>query len=230
VADLATDAAPIQVLENLAGMGTQASSQNAGALSGLAAALRVDGRGLAAADFDNDGNGDIAINTIAGPLVLLEDRNRAGNWLAVAFRGFHPGATMLSLLGGPAPVLRVERGGVGALPRRPLPGWADRAHLPWPPLPLSASRLLDFRVSSMYVDGMHSEATQLAGDTASGDPAVGLAAVSALRALLESLEQLQVGRAREQGWSWQQIAEALGVSKQAVHQKYGRGRRLSRRR
>jgi hypothetical protein len=76
---------------------------------------------------------------------------------------------------------------------------------------------------------MHDQATQLAGDTASDDPAVGLAAVAALRGLLDSLEQLQVGRAREQGWAWQQIAVALGVSKQAVHKKYGGGRRLSRR-
>jgi DNA-directed RNA polymerase specialized sigma24 family protein len=75
---------------------------------------------------------------------------------------------------------------------------------------------------------MHREAAQLADDTASGDPAVGLAAVAELRALLDSLEQLQVGRAREQGWPWQQIAAALGVSKQAVHKKYGGGRRLSR--
>ena len=75
---------------------------------------------------------------------------------------------------------------------------------------------------------MH-EAARLAGDTASADPAVGLAGVAALRTLLDSLEQLQVGSAREQGWSWQQIAEALGVSKQAVHQKYGGGRRRSRR-
>jgi hypothetical protein len=77
---------------------------------------------------------------------------------------------------------------------------------------------------------MERDATVLASDTTSGDPAVGLAAVAELRALLDSLEQLQVGRAREQGWAWQQIAGALGVSKQAVHKKYGDGRRLSRRR
>jgi predicted transcriptional regulator len=47
--------------------------------------------------------------------------------------------------------------------------------------------------------------------------------VAALRELLESLEALQVANAREQGWSWQQIAGALGVSKQAVHKKHGRG-------
>lgn len=68
-------------------------------------------------------------------------------------------------------------------------------------------------------------ATELAGATSSRDPAVGLRAVAALRALLEGLEELQVTNAREQGWSWQDIAAALGVSKQAVHKKHG-GRRL----
>ena len=31
---------------------------------------------------------------------------------------------------------------------------------------------------------------------------------------------LQVDNARRQGWSWQEIADALGVSKQAVHKKH----------
>jgi len=68
---------------------------------------------------------------------------------------------------------------------------------------------------------MH-DAAELADATASKDPAVGLAAVASLRLLLESLEELQVENARAQGWSWQQIAVALGVSKQAVHKKHGR--------
>jgi transcriptional regulator len=72
------------------------------------------------------------------------------------------------------------------------------------------------------------QATELADATASRDPAVGLAAVASLRVLLESLEELQVENARERGWSWQQIADALGVSRQAVHKKHG-GRRLLRR-
>ena len=74
------------------------------------------------------------------------------------------------------------------------------------------------------------EATRLAGETSSKDPAVGLAAVASLRLLLESLERLQVENARAQGWSWQEIAGALGVSKQAVHKKHGSSRRLLRRR
>ncbi len=76
-----------------------------------------------------------------------------------------------------------------------------------------------------------SEATKLANEAGSRDPSMGLRAVAALRQLLERLEALQVGNARSQGWSWQEIAEHLGVSKQAVHKKYvgrgvlGRGRR-----
>lgn len=59
-------------------------------------------------------------------------------------------------------------------------------------------------------------------DAASGaDPREGLRAVLALRRLLERLEYLHVRRAREQGWSWQDIATVLGVSRQAVHQRYG---------
>jgi hypothetical protein len=69
------------------------------------------------------------------------------------------------------------------------------------------------------VDGM-SEATELAAAATSPDVRTGLRAVVALRKLLEHLEALQVGNARNQGWSWQEIAEALDVSKQAVHKKH----------
>jgi predicted transcriptional regulator len=40
---------------------------------------------------------------------------------------------------------------------------------------------------------------------------------------------LQVENARAKGWSWQQIAARLGVTKQAVHHKYA-GRRFGFRR
>jgi hypothetical protein len=72
--------------------------------------------------------------------------------------------------------------------------------------------------------------TEVAAQASSTDPAVGLRAVASLRALLESLEALQVGRAREAGWSWQDIATALGVTKQAAHEKHGGGKRRRRRR
>ncbi|WP_035289604.1 helix-turn-helix domain-containing protein [Actinokineospora spheciospongiae] len=66
------------------------------------------------------------------------------------------------------------------------------------------------------------EATQLAGAAGDRDPRVGLRAVAALRKLLEQLEAVQVRSARADGWSWQEIAAELGVSKQAVHKKHGR--------
>lgn len=53
-------------------------------------------------------------------------------------------------------------------------------------------------------------------------PREGLEAVVALRRLLEMLEASQVEGAYEAGWSWAEIAEVLGVSKQAVHKKHAR--------
>ena len=88
------------------------------------------------------------------------------------------------------------------------------------------STQIDIRLESTYVDDVEPEATQLAGDAANSEPAIGLAAVASLRRLLETLERLQVENARAQGWPWQRIAAALGVSKQAVHRKYGRGGRM----
>jgi CRP-like cAMP-binding protein len=63
---------------------------------------------------------------------------------------------------------------------------------------------------------------EIAEGAASRDPDAGLRAVAALRALAERLEILQVQNARSLGWSWQDIAERLGVTKQTVHRKYGR--------
>jgi len=51
------------------------------------------------------------------------------------------------------------------------------------------------------------------------DPAEALAAVVALRLMADKLERSAVRAALEQAWSWSQIAEALGVSKQAAHKR-----------
>jgi len=68
---------------------------------------------------------------------------------------------------------------------------------------------------------------EIAEGAASNDPDVGLRAIAALRALTEQLEVLQVDNARALGWSWQEIAARLGVTKQTVHRKHGR--RIGRR-
>jgi hypothetical protein len=65
----------------------------------------------------------------------------------------------------------------------------------------------------------------LAGQVTDKDPEVGLQAVVALRRLLEELERLHVDNAREQGWTWQSIAIALGVSRQSVHEKHASRRK-----
>jgi hypothetical protein len=65
---------------------------------------------------------------------------------------------------------------------------------------------------------------EAAGDP---DPATGLAAVAALRGLVEVLEEVQVSNARAKGWSWRDIARVLGVTKQAVH--YKNAHRIGRR-
>ena len=64
-------------------------------------------------------------------------------------------------------------------------------------------------------------ALEIAEGASGTDPDVGLRAVAALRALTERLEILQVQNARTLGWSWQDIAGRLGVTKQTVHRKHG---------
>ncbi len=66
------------------------------------------------------------------------------------------------------------------------------------------------------------EAPRLANKAVAADPEMGLRAVAALRRLTERIEALQVENARRQGWSWQRIGAALGVTKQAVHDKHAR--------
>jgi hypothetical protein len=53
-------------------------------------------------------------------------------------------------------------------------------------------------------------------------PEDGLAAVVALRRLADRLEDAEVERAVRDGWPWARIAEALGVTRQAVHKKHAK--------
>jgi len=94
VTDLEADAEPVQVFENL-GAG---SFGDIGTAAGLDTVGRLLARGSAAADYDNDGDVDVAVATIGGDLVLLENTGTGGNWLEVALEGFHPGATVTAVL------------------------------------------------------------------------------------------------------------------------------------
>jgi Homeodomain-like domain len=63
---------------------------------------------------------------------------------------------------------------------------------------------------------------ELGVNLSSDDPALGLRASLALRRLAERVEANHVALARAKGWSWQQIGDALGVTRQSVHAKYNR--------
>ncbi|MEO3812177.1 helix-turn-helix domain-containing protein [Sphaerisporangium sp. B11E5] len=66
------------------------------------------------------------------------------------------------------------------------------------------------------------EVEELGQRIRSTDPAVAFRAVGALHRLAERVEALTVASAREQGWTWEQIGDALGISRQSVHAKYGK--------
>lgn len=98
VTNLKKDTEPIQVLENLGGEGKSDAVENASGIIVQKGLPKIIGRGLAAADYNNDGRMDIAINSINGPLVLLENTGATGNWLEVALSTFQPDAVVTATL------------------------------------------------------------------------------------------------------------------------------------
>ena len=68
----------------------------------------------------------------------------------------------------------------------------------------------------------HDGLRTLAASAGSDDPIEALNAIAELHKELDQLEAVTVRAARIRGASWQLIALALGVTKQAVHKKYGR--------
>lgn len=65
-----------------------------------------------------------------------------------------------------------------------------------------------------------SQIAQVAADTT--DPKAGLRAVASLRVLADTLELRQVEAALRAGMKWQEIADALGVTRQAAHKKHAK--------
>jgi Na+-translocating ferredoxin:NAD+ oxidoreductase RnfD subunit len=95
VTSLKKDAGPVKVIAPLAGE----QVTRYGVAPGVAPRVRVNGRGLAAADVDNDGRVEIAVNSIGGKLLLLKSTGPAGHWLDVRLSRFSPGAVVTVDLG-----------------------------------------------------------------------------------------------------------------------------------
>jgi hypothetical protein len=85
-------------------------------------------------------------------------------------------------------------------------------------------------VVSVWVDTFHvcqsiltdMDIENLSLNLSSDDPAIGLRASLALHRLAERVEANHVALAREKGWSWRQIGDALGITRQSVHTKYNK--------
>jgi hypothetical protein len=98
VTDLAADAEPIKVLARDAGRGARGPVADVSSGVGLGEGPLRNGRGLAAADYDNDGDVDVAVGSVGDELVLLENAGAKGHWLEVQLRSFSPGATVTVVL------------------------------------------------------------------------------------------------------------------------------------
>ena len=139
VTSLAKDAEPVRVLSTDGG---HVRPLDVGSVAPR------NGRGLAAADFDNDGDLDLAVGSIGGAVQLLRNDggSQAGHWLEVSLRRFvaghgrhgrpprgppaRPGRARgleLPLVRGPAAPLRTRQGHAGRRARRPLPRWHGHA-------------------------------------------------------------------------------------------------------
>jgi hypothetical protein len=111
VTTLAADAEPLEALGNLTAQGEPGRFEDVGAAVGLGAIGPMLARGSAVADFDNDGDLDVAINSIGGPLALLRNDGATGHWLEVQLEGFHPGALVTATLPDGHELIREVRAG-----------------------------------------------------------------------------------------------------------------------
>jgi len=98
VTSLRKDAQRVQIVENVAKPSAMERFASVGTGVGLERVAPVNGRGLAAADYDNDGDLDIAVNSIGGPLVLLRNDAPSRHWLEVRLAAFAPGAIVTATL------------------------------------------------------------------------------------------------------------------------------------
>ena len=101
VTNVKRDAAPVQVL---------APKGKRYVDTGLLRSIRVNGRGLAAADYDNNGRVGFAVGTVGGRLLLFRNTSKVGHWLEVNVAPFSPGAVVTLVSKGVRQVRDVQAG------------------------------------------------------------------------------------------------------------------------
>jgi Na+-translocating ferredoxin:NAD+ oxidoreductase RnfD subunit len=110
VVNLVKNARRVQILENLTVPGKQPRFADVKA-PWLTRTPAVNGRGLAAADYDNDGDLDVAVNSIGGEFVLLRNDGPKRHWLEVRLGTFAPGAVVTAMLGDGRKLVREVQAG-----------------------------------------------------------------------------------------------------------------------
>ena len=108
VTSLHKDAGPVKVIAPLSDKPVARYGVTPGVVP---SGLRVNGRGLAAADVDNDGRMEIAVNSIGGKLLLLKPTGPTGHWLDVKLSRFIPGAVVTLALADGRPLSQEVRAG-----------------------------------------------------------------------------------------------------------------------
>lgn len=111
ILDMAAAGEPIQLFENLTAQGQIGQFRDVSDVYGLENLDLVIGRGAAAADFDNDGDLDFAINPVGQHFVLLQNDGTGGNWLELSIDGVTAGTRVTAVLPNGRQLIREIQGG-----------------------------------------------------------------------------------------------------------------------
>lgn len=98
ITNLAEDAEGVRLMRNLTAEGREAEMRDWSGAAGLDLVGPLLGRGAAFADYDDDGDIDVAISQVGGPVVILRNDGVAGHWIGVAPRPASPGTTVTVFL------------------------------------------------------------------------------------------------------------------------------------